>query len=459
MKTIFIPIFQGVEAKNILRTDIYRNLMASKDVRLVLFVKSQERADYYKNEFNDERLAYEVIEKPSRSFWDRFFGELKFKLIKTKTIDLRRRMKLQEDKNYLSFTLNWFFNRIFANKLTRKLVRRLDLWLVKDRPVKDYFDKYRPDLVVAAHLFDDIEIDFVREAKRRGIRTLGFINSWDKLTARCMIRLLPDKMIVYNNVVKNEALKYADTKESNIIVTGIPQYDIHTNKKPVARDEFFAKKGLDPGKKLIVYAPMGKTFSNTDWDIIDLLRGKISSGEIKNAQLLVRFQPNDFFDEEEFKKRPGLVYDWPGIRFSSKRGVDWDMSFVDIKHLTDTLANMDILVCYASSMSVDAAVFDRPVININFEINKQELWSKSPTYFYKMEHYGKALASGGIRMVNSKEELIEQINKYLANPELDKDGRSRLVFEQCWELDGKAGERIAATILRELELYSTNSKA
>ena len=51
MKTVFITIFQGAEAKNILRTDIYKNLIARDDVRIVFFVDSLERAEYYKKEF------------------------------------------------------------------------------------------------------------------------------------------------------------------------------------------------------------------------------------------------------------------------------------------------------------------------------------------------------------------------------------------------------------------------
>ena len=39
----------------------------------------------------------------------------------------------------------------------------------------------------------------------------------------------------------------------------------------------------------MVYAPMGKTFSNSDWDIIDLLKVIIDNGEV-DAQLLVREQ-------------------------------------------------------------------------------------------------------------------------------------------------------------------------
>ena len=46
MKTIFITIFQGVEAKNILRTKVFAELMKHPDIRPVLFVQSRERAEY-----------------------------------------------------------------------------------------------------------------------------------------------------------------------------------------------------------------------------------------------------------------------------------------------------------------------------------------------------------------------------------------------------------------------------
>ena len=68
-------------------------------------------------------------------------------------------------------------------------------------------------------------------------------------------------------------------------------------------------------------------------------------------------------------------------RFSNKRGVDWDMSNNDLRHLHDTLENISILICYASSISIDAIVFDKPVININFEVKEKQKLSKTPTYF------------------------------------------------------------------------------
>lgn len=451
IKTVFITLFQGTEAKNILRTNIYKNLIQNENIKLVLFTKTKERAEYYAKEFSHPRVVYEAISSYWPKGWDMVFSKLKFFTLRTKTTKLRRKMVLEERKNYPVYFLSTLLNLFLSLRPARKIIRELDWLLVRDKTFRSYFEKYKPDAVFMAHLFDDLETNMLREARRQKVKTVGFINSWDKLTARNPLRLLPEKLVVFNETVKEEALRYADMKENNIVITGLPQYDIYTNREPLKRAEFFAKKNLDPAKKLIVYAPMGKTFSNTDWDIVDLIEESINKDNIKNAQLLVRFQPNDFFDKEELAKHPDLIYDWPGKRFSKTRGVDWDMDFEDIKHLHDTLANLDVLVCYASSMSIDAAVFGKPVININFEINPSEIMLKSPTHFYGMTHYANAIKTGGINMPKSKEELINAINEYLENPEKDKEKRQELVRQQAWKTDGKAGERIANVILSEIK--------
>lgn len=450
MKTIFITAFQGVEAKNILRTDIYKTLIANPETRIVVLVDSLERAEYYKKEFSHPRLVYEAVAPREAKGLDRFFSDLSFLLLRTKTTKLRRGMALEEDKKY-SHWLAAFLNFILARRWIRKVVRVLDYILVKSDIFREYLEKYRPETVFLAHLFDDHEIALLREARRRGAQTIGFINSWDKLTLRHSIRLLPDSLVVFNDIVKEEAVRCADMKEKDIFVSGIPQYDWHVNYKPLSRPDFCRAKNLDPNKKIIVYAPMGKAFSESDWDIISVLNDLITNKLITiNSQLFVRFQPNDFLDEAELRKRPWLKYDYPGVRFSKKRGVNWDMSFDDIRGLTDTLANADLFICYASSMSVDAAIFDKPIININLEVKEKQILSRTPTFFYQTEHYGKALRAGGIRLPKSLEELIKDINEYLADPSLDRAGRRRLAREQCGILDGRAGKRIAEFILSSL---------
>jgi CDP-glycerol glycerophosphotransferase (TagB/SpsB family) len=441
-KTLFLTIFEGVEARNLLRTSVVPTLLNDPEVRIVLFTKSPERVEYYKKEFNDPRLTYEVIAPIEVKGMDALFAFLKFLLLKTETTDLQR-------SSHWSLFVSW----LLARPWVRKAVRFLDYHLVKNATYNRYFDLYKPQAVLLAHLFDEPELRLLREAKKRGVTTIGFINSWDKVTARCILRLLPDKAIVFNDIVKSEMMEYNEMDEKNIFVSGLPQYDSYfTDREYAPREELFKKLHLDPEKKLIVYAPLGRSFGASDWDVIDLLYRLQGEGKFgADAAVLVRFQPNDFLDEAELKKRPHLIYDYPGIRFSGTRGVDWDMNAEHLKHLRDTLHHISLLVCYASSVSIDAAVFDKPIININFETRKVDSFEKASTKYYSFTHYKKALRAGGIRLVQNEGELVDWANQYLANPSIDREGRQRLVAEQCQFTDGKSGERIGKFILRLLK--------
>ena len=99
MKTIFITSFEGMEIKNILRTSILFTFLREKDIHIIVFTRTQERVDYHKKEFNDPRIAYEIVEKPIIRGIDRLLQKFKFLLLRTETTDLRRRMRYEAEKN------------------------------------------------------------------------------------------------------------------------------------------------------------------------------------------------------------------------------------------------------------------------------------------------------------------------------------------------------------------------
>ncbi|MBI4114515.1 MAG: CDP-glycerol glycerophosphotransferase family protein [Candidatus Niyogibacteria bacterium] len=451
-KTIFIPIFQGAEAKNILRTKIYDTLLSDPDVRIVFFVANSSKAEYYQKEFSHPRVIYEVFDRYRPPFGNGIFEFLKFRLMNNPTIDLRRRRARDMGGTAFGYIGSYVLTRVFGRPRFRKLVRFLDRHFIRDNNFTPFFEKYGPSLVFAAHLFGEIETALLREAKRRGVLSVGLVNSWDKLTGRAMFRLLPDKILVFNEILKREAIDYADMDAQDIHIVGIPPFDYYVTDMPSARSDFAERIGIHPDKKIIVYAPLGRSNSKSDWDILDMLQSFITDGKIKrDSALLVRYPPNDFADEEEIKKRPRIYFDIPGVRFTKKRGfgLDWDMTKNDLQHLLDTLHHADVFVSYASTLVLDVVVFDKPIININFELKNDLPLSHTPTSFYATEHYQKALRTGAIRMAASPNELIECINTYLSRPSEDSKGRARLRHEQCWKLDGKAGER-TATFLLEL---------
>jgi len=449
MKTIFISILSGVEAKDILRTDVVHRLLRAGH-RVVLFFKSKERIDFYKKEFEHSNLIFESVSRFSLSRGDRLFEFLKKYLTRTKTIFLHKKAVFFTEQNYLTYGASVMLSFVLGWSWVRSVSRLLDEKLVVNNSFSGFFDQYNPVLVFLANLFDPMEIAILRESKKRNIRTVGFINSWDKITSKGHIRILPKKLIVTNEVVKKEAIQYLNEKEKDIFVSGVPFYDNYVHKPVLSREEFFKKIGADSQKELLVFAPLGRIWALSDWDMIDMLYGLIQKKVFKkDLEFLVRFPPNDFVHEENIKKRPYLRCDVPGVRFQTSLGMDWDMNFSEIEYLRNTLHHCSILVGYSSSVSIDAAFWNKPVINIGFTVRPTPA-NKDPITRYQTTHYSKALRSGGIRLVNSKEELIEWVNKYLEDPLRDAEGRARLVREQCYRVDGKAGERIAEFLLKNL---------
>lgn len=451
MKTIFISILSGVEAKAILRTDMLSTLLARQDIRIVLFVRNAARAAFYEKEFPHPRIRYEVVEAYAFSRWNAVFEFLRHFLIRTETLALYRRLLFIDYKNIFAFIGSSLLSVMLSYAPFQRAARFLDEALALDAMFSSVFECYRPSLVFLANLFDEVEVSMLREAKRRGITSVGFINSWDKIGSKGFVRLLPDAVVAPNEIVKEEAAYYDDVPRQRIFVAGTPQYDSYFNKEDLLeRETFFERINADPHKKLIVFGPMGSALSNSDWEMIDCLHALLST-EVPEAELLVRFQPNDSAgDEGEFAQRPWLRADVPGIRFGKGRGMDWDMTGAELAHLKNTLFHCSLVISYASSIVIDAALFDKPIINIGFEIRTGDPAWKQPTRRYATMHYKKALATGGIRLVISENELAAWIKKYLERPELHREGRMRLVREQCVYTDGKTGKRIADFLLRQL---------
>lgn len=452
MKTILIPIFQGVEALNILRTDIFGKLSGQKEIRIVLLVPSIYKLNYYKKEFKESKnLTYEVFDSYKSGFLDRGFSWLKVHLLKTDTIDIKRKLKLEQTGNILHYYSSFIFNRIVARTFFIKIARLLDYHLVRNNNFKEIFNKYQPDVVFLAHLFGDTEIAILREAKKRNIKSVGFINSWDKLTSRCILRILPDWLIVPNEITKKEAIKYHDVKNETIFISGPPQFDLYKKILFTPREEFCKNLNIDPLKKIILFCPIGRTFSAADWNIVEILNRLFESGHLgSGVHVIVRFPPNDTVEIRDNINKGRFSFVVPGVRFSSERGVDWDMNFNDLQSLADNIYHSSLAICFFSTMSIDASILNKPVINIDFSAIKSDSFYKTPRPFSGMSHYKNILQYGGIQLVKNELELSEIINSYLENPEKDSIGRKKIAEEQVWKLDGMAGERIADFIFNLL---------
>ena len=453
-KTIFISILSGIEAKNILRTDILSRLLKEKNLSIVLFLKSADRLPYYRSVCgeNAERLQFVVADTLVMGFLEKTLEKLKHYFVFTKTQRLYKQLAYLESKDFLLYAFSYVLSFLLSWSLPRMLSRFVDTYLVKNTTFSSVFDKFRPELVFLGNLFDPIEIVLLREAKRRGVCSIGFINSWDKITSKGFVRILPYSLIVPNYLVRDEACRYLSIPTKRIFVSGYPHYDYYF---PIAMDvipraEFMRKKGLDPRNKLIVLAPAGSSFTGSDERAVNLLKGIVKKYFDKQVSILVRFQPNDSFNAKTDNGIDGdIAYDVPGARFSTKRGMDWDMDAHDLHVLKNTLYHADLFVTVGSSIGIDAAIFDKPVVVIGFELCPQNSVLEQASLRLTVAHFERVFRIG-MKVAHSENELIDLIQFYLKHPEADRKDREEMVKEQCYEVDGKSSERFANFILENI---------
>lgn len=453
MKTIFIPIQNRQQARNVLRTDIFNFLISFSDIRIIFFAPDY-MVDEYKKEFKNKKVIFEGMKEPLKyiSKIDAFFGRLSLFYIDSPTGRfLRKQWLFLEKRQPIRYIFSFFLSLLMGNiKILRLIARFFDFKFVKDNSVSEFFTRYKPNLVYSPNIISDIDRSFLREAKKKGIKTVGMINAWDNITlAKYPFRILPQKLIVYNEIIKKEAVKYLDIKEKDIFMSGWPHFDHYINSKRISRMEFCKKLGIDPKKRIILFASIGSTLNPTEWQVLDMLDKSITDKKLPdNIMIIFRQHPTEKTKMENIKISRNIVIDDSKTIISSKNKTYSEILKSDMNHLADSIFHSDVTIHTCSTMSIDAAAFDKPIINIAFDGDEKKPFYQSVKRFYEPSHahYQSIVKSEGVRIAYNMEELIRYISMYLKNPFLDKDGRKRIVDEQCYKLDGQSGKRIGEAI-------------
>lgn len=450
MRTIFITSFNPFISRNILATDVFKILKIQPDLRIIIFVPDY-KIDYFKSRYTAPNVIIEGIPAEKFSRQDVLSSYLASSLVNSQSLAIHKREKLLRDKNIFKFVFSWILRKLFGKlNLTKRIVRFLDLALQNNdkyrfTDIGKYFEKYQPDLLFAADVYHNDDVHFLAEAKRRGVLTVGMVRSWDNITTKGMFRIRPDKLIVNNEIIKNEAVKWNGMEVKNIFVSGVPQYDRYINGKLMPREDFFQKLGFDPKRKLILFSPFGGRFYKYDWQIIEILK---ELGE----QIFVRLTPNDAVNLSRLSKNPSVFIDQPGHQFRPNYFRDTELDEKDSEWLADSLYHSDVVVACGASIAIDAAVFNKPAILIYFDGFKKDLpYIKSAKRWLDFDHGRQVWQSGGARPVRSREELISAVKAYLAEPLLDQGNRQKIALQQCSKLDGQSGKRLAEFMLTQID--------
>lgn len=444
MKTIFITCFNGFISRNILSTEAFNILKAGGDIRIVIFTP-QSRAQTIREEFGSSQVAVEGIDIASKSIEsrkERFFWVLATNLLRTKTRRVQRKVKLAQDSNIADYLFSILVSFLGRFRWARNLYRRAAYFFVRGEEFEPFFTRYKPDLLFATDVYTPEDVKMMRCAHRRNIKVIGMVRSWDNITSKTLLQHIPDFLVVTSDYIREEAIRYCDVPPDKIFVSGVPHYDRYRPENTLPRPAFMRKYGFEEKDKLILLATPSDLY---------LKNNPVTSLAIKAladvpAKILVRLPLVGKAEAGGQETPANIVFDDPGMYPDFTQA---HLTAESDRHLADCLNASDVVITWASTMIIDAAVFNKPVILLGFDASPRP-YAESIIRYYDYEHHQPVLESGAARLVRSPEELTDWVGKYLGNPHLDEGGRRQILQKFCGPMDGKAGERLGIFLLEKL---------
>lgn len=363
--------------------------------------------------------------------------------------------------------------------LARKiLVHMQDRFIPSPNLYADLFDKYKPDLVIASTAGWRLDRYLLREAHERGIPTMAAIVGWDNPSSYSVPGASVDYATCWSQLQKDELIYGSDWDPKRVNIGGIPSYDGYFRKEwQLSKADYFKLHGLDPNRKLISYACSFVHFAPNYPNVEALAKLVSSDSLIEPSQLLIRLHPSHFQDKpkifaEERERIFALERQYPQVHVVKPVALGGSLGYYsgeDMDEKSSMMAHSDVLVTVYSTMVVETAVHDTPIVAAVIDVpggwNTVRAASSGGTpirdgepkkYSLSLKKIGNwpthkrfRDAKAG-RVASKEEELCEVVNLYLKNSKLDSAERRKFVEDEITYTDGTSGKRTAEYILKVL---------
>jgi hypothetical protein len=273
--------------------------------------------------------------------------------------------------------------------------------------------EHRPDALLVTPLVTDgsTQVDLVKAAKARGVPTGLCVASWDHLTTKGLIRLVPDGVYVWNERQKEEATEFHGVAPEKVVVTGAQPFDKWFDRAPSRDREAFCRRvGLDPAKPFLLFVGSTASISEPAAEIdfvrrwVRALRGS-SDPAVNGLGVLIRPHPYNpgFWAEADFSGFANVAV-WP------KGGAN-PVDEGDRADYFDSFAHGAAVVGINTSAMIEAAIVGRPVFTLLPE-EFDDTQTGTLHFQYLLPENG-----GFLEVARTLEEHVAQLARTLADPE------------------------------------------
>jgi hypothetical protein len=251
--------------------------------------------------------------------------------------------------------------------------------------------------------------DLIKAAKALGIPTVMGVASWDHLSSKGVLRVLPDLVVMWNDVQRREAEALHGVPSSRIVLTGAQPWDRWFEREPsTSREEFCEKVGLRPDRRFVLFVGSTQSISMptaelefvTEW--IAALR---ESTALREVGVLIRPHPyNPGLWRDADLSALGEAAVWPR---DGANPVDED----DRADYFDSLYYASAVVGINTSAMMEAAITRRPVLTVRSD-RFSDSQGGTMHFNYLLPEHG-----GFVRVAKKMEDHVKQLAEVIHRPE------------------------------------------
>jgi hypothetical protein len=321
-------------------------------------------------------------------------------------------------------------------------LRRLEEAIPVSRRITGFVAEQHPDVVLASPVieFASSQIEFLKSARKLRIRTGICVASWDNLTGKGLLRFVPDRVFVWNDIQRGELEEMHGIPRDRVVLTGAQRFDEWFGREPTStRGEFTRQVGLDPAKPYILYLCSSPFIAPNEVDFVRRWATAIRSSDsvvLRESGLLVRPHPQN-------------GRQWQGIDLSAfgnaviwpPEGAQPDAGEARAGYF-DSLAHSACIVGINTSGLIEAGIVGKTVLTV---LDHDFAGTQEGTLHF---HYLRWENGGPLRVAADLEEHLAHLERALAQGPDDSLQIAGFVERFCrpYGLDQPAAPRVAAAI-------------
>ena len=243
-----------------------------------------------------------------------------------------------------------------------RLLHRVEAAVPTPSAVTDYLRDQQPDVLLVTPLvgLGSQQIDFVRAARQLGIPTALAVWSWDHLSSKAYIREYPERVLVWNETQRHEALTLHGVPADRVVVTGAQCFDHWFDRRPSrTRQALCAQLGLPADRPIVLYVCSSLIYGSPpeapfvrEW--LTRLRSS-ADPEVAGAGVLIRPHPSKTAQWDGVDLRDlGPVAIWGGNPVNEDTRADY----------FDSLYHAAAVVGINTSAFIEAGIVGREVLAV-----------------------------------------------------------------------------------------------